>query len=142
MSGHRHTTEEATCGHEIAHDAEVPDLLGRLMAHVAENMVVHARWVRSSSDAGATEERGLLEVAEHYRAIATASQHAGAAMRSMHDVPAAKHDLSLLDRGALAQWMKTKIALQRKLAHLLLTHAEHSETVLRKMDESVPELPT
>jgi hypothetical protein len=61
-------------------------------------------------------------------------------MRAMHDVPPAAHDLALLDRAALARWMRAKVALQRKLAHLLLNHAEHSEAVLRKMDQSTPEL--
>jgi hypothetical protein len=137
-----HAKEEGACGHEIARDAEVPELLGRLMDHVAENMVVHARWDRASSDAGEVEERGLLAVAEQYRAIATASGNAAAAMRAMQETPPVPHDLARLDRAALARWMKTKVTLQRKLAHLLLSHAEHSEGVLRKMDQSTPELPT
>jgi hypothetical protein len=138
----KHAKEEGACGHEIARDAEVPDLLGRLMGHVAENMVVHARWVRASSDAGEVEERGLLAVAEQYRAIATASENAAAGMRAMQETPPVPHDLARLDREALARWMKTKVALQRRLAHLLLNHAEHSEVVLRKMEQSTPELPT
>jgi hypothetical protein len=133
--------EEGSCGHEIARDAEVPDLLGRLMSHVAENMTTHARWVRASSEAGAVEERGLLDVAARYRAIATACETAAGAMRAMHDTPPVAHDLARLDRGGLARWMKTKVALQRRLAHLLLSHADHSEEVLRKMDQSTPELP-
>lgn len=133
--------EEKSCGHEIASDAEVPELLGRLMGHVAENMVAHARWVRASSDAGAVEERGLLDVAERYRAIATACESAAGAMRAMHATPPVPHDLARLDRDGLGRWMKAKVALQRKLAHLLLSHADHSEEVLRKMDQSTPEPP-
>jgi hypothetical protein len=133
--------EETTCGHEMARDAEVPELLARLFGHVAENMVVHGQWVQRSSESGADEERGLQRVAEHYRAMAAAGQQAAAAMRAMEDVPPAPHDLALLDRVAFAQWMRTKVQLQRKLAHLLLNHAEHSESVLRRMDQSSPELP-
>jgi hypothetical protein len=133
--------DEGSCGHEIARDAEVPDLLGRLMGHVAENMVAHARWVRASSEAGAVEERGLLDVAEHYRAIATACESAAGAMRAMHATPPVAHDLARLDRDGLASWMKAKVALQRRLAHVLLSHADHSEEVLRKMDQSTPESP-
>lgn len=134
-----HDREEGSCGHELARDAEVPELLGRLMEHVAENMVAHATWVRASSDAGVSEEQGLVRIAEHYRAVAAAARSAAEAMRSMRDAPPAPHDLALLDRDALGRWMKTKVGLQRRLAHLLLNHAEHSEAVLRKMDHSTPE---
>jgi hypothetical protein len=130
--------EETSCGHEMARDAEVPELLGRLVDHVAENMVAHGEWVRKSGPGGAEEERGLQQVAQHYRAMAEAAQQAAAAMRAMREIPPVPHDLALLDRMALARWMKTKVHLQRRLAHLLLNHAEHSEAVLRKMDS--PEL--
>ncbi|HEX3769452.1 MAG TPA: hypothetical protein VHV30_01250 [Polyangiaceae bacterium] len=133
--------EEATCGHELAADAEVPDLLARLIAHVAENMVSHAKWVGESSPGGELEAQGLQRVADHYRAVAAAAGQAAAAMRAMQDTPAAPHDLARLDRAALAKWMRAKVVLQRKLAHVLLNHAERSEAVLRKMDASAPELP-
>ena len=133
---------EATCGHELARDAEVPELLGQLMEHVAVNMVEHARWVRASGDAGLAEERGLLEIADRYRSIArSAESAAAAAMRSMREVPAAAHDPELLDRTALAGWMTTKIQLQRGLAQMLLRHADDSEAVLRKLEHSVSEAP-
>src|SRR5580692_6616925 len=96
--------EEMTCGQEMAADAEVPELLARLMRHVAGNMETHATWV----GAGA-EHDALRIVAREYVAIADAAARAARAMQAMRDIPGAPHDPTRLDRAALARWMGEKI---------------------------------
>jgi hypothetical protein len=130
--------DEAACGHEIARDAEVPELLGQLIQHVASNMAEHARWVEASNPSGAPEAVGLHKVAEHYGSIAKASESAAAAMRAMRDAPAAAHDPKLLDRATVVPWMQAKIEMQRRLAQMLLRHADDSERVLQRMGARGP----
>jgi hypothetical protein len=117
--------EEMTCGQEMAADAEVPDLLSRLMRHVAGNMETHARWVGAG-----VEHDALRIVAREYVAIADAAARAARAMLAMREIPGAPHDPARLDRDALAQWMRTKIEMQLALAQLLTTHAEASRPAL------------
>jgi hypothetical protein len=137
------TTEDQTCGEELAADAEVPESWSALMRHVAQNMEAHARWVHESRAAVAPEspaaqaadrERdGLLRVARAYHAMADAADRAAEAMRAMRDVPAAPHDPARRDPAGLARWMATKIALQRDFAAMLLRHADQSERILESV---------
>jgi hypothetical protein len=122
-----------SCGAEMARDAVVPELLARLMAHVAENMDAHARWVGTASFEAEQEQRWLLKVADDYRSIAAAAGRAAATMRDMHSLDAAPHDPSRWDRAAFGEWMSKKIELQRAFARLLLEHAEASEGVLGEL---------
>jgi hypothetical protein len=118
---------EVTCGQDIAGDGEVPELLARLLAHVAGNMDAHAAWVGRGSEAARLEHDGLVAVARAWRDMAAAAARAAEAMRSMRDLPAAPHDPAGLDRAAFARWMREKVAMQRALARMLLEHAEVSE---------------
>jgi hypothetical protein len=125
---------EASCGAELAADAVIPELLSTLMAHVAENLGAHARWVGSATPASAAEHDALVGVAAHYRTIAQAAARAAAAMRGLVALEPAPHDPTALDRAAFARWMGRKIELQTELARLLLEHAEASRAVLAGMD--------
>jgi hypothetical protein len=125
--------DELTCGQEIAADAEVPEKLGRLMAHVATNMEVHARW--AATDPRGTRERdGLLAIAREYQAMADAAMRAAVAMRAMKDLPQTPHDPARLDRAGQTRWMREKIALQLEFARLLVAHAEVSKRVLAQLE--------
>jgi hypothetical protein len=124
---------EATCGQEIAADAEVPEKLARLMRHVATNMETHANWVGASAG-GKKEQDALMAVARAYGAIADAAAGAARAMRSMKDIPAVAHDPARLDRAGQARWMRAKIEMQLEFAQLLLRHAEISKKVLATME--------
>jgi hypothetical protein len=126
--------EEATCGEELAQDAEVPELLGELWEHVATNMVVHAKWVGTATPEAAAEHDCLTHVAREYRNIAAAAERAAAIMRSMADQPAAAHDPSRLDRSQQARFIRRKIELQLKLADLLVRHAETSRSALGELE--------
>lgn len=137
MNRSRATTDEQTCGEELAADAEVPERWRDLMRHVAHNMEAHARWVNesnaavsSANEAAQREHDGLVRVARAYHAMADAAERAAEAMRAMRDVPAAPHDPARRDPAAFAAWMAAKIALQRELAALLLRHADASEQLM------------
>lgn len=125
--------EEATCGQELAADAEVPDKLGALMSHVGANMEAHARWVGASAG-GAREQKALRAVAREYKAMADAAARASAAMKAMKAIPPVAHDPARLDRGAQIAWMRKKIAMQVEFANLLTTHAETSMKVLAALE--------
>jgi hypothetical protein len=127
------TDDEESCGQELAHGAEVPDQLSRLFAHVAENMDVHAEWVGTRSPEASREHDAMRAAAAAYRKIASAASDAASFMRAQRDLPVAFHDPGRLDRQALATWMRTKIALQRSFARLLLEHAAQSERALETM---------
>jgi hypothetical protein len=119
-----------TCGAELAESAIIPEKLGALMEHVAKNMVVHAEWVGTSTQASLAEQRALLDVAAHYRAIATAAAKAASTMQALRSLEPAPHDPARWDRAAFATWMQQKIALQTELAELLLAHADASKAAL------------
>jgi hypothetical protein len=51
-------------------------------------------------------------------------------MRTLKDMPPAPHDPEAQDRSGLAEWLQSKIAIQRKLAKLLNEHADESERAL------------
>ena len=124
------TVVEESCGQELARSAEVPDRLSRLFAHVAGNMDSHAEWVGTSSPEALREHDAMRAAAGAYRKIAAAASDAASFMRGSGDLPAASHDPGRLDRQALATWMRTKIAMQRDFARLLLEHAAESERAL------------
>jgi hypothetical protein len=124
------------CGHngqEIAADAEVPEKLGKLMAHVATNMETHANWA-GLTQAGKKERDALMAVAREYRAIADASNRAATAMVAMKDLPPTPHDPSQLDRAGQAKWMREKIQMQLQFAQLLTQHAAASKRALVEME--------
>jgi hypothetical protein len=125
--------QERTCGQELAADAEVPEALAALMRHVALNLDAHARWVGRDSAQAAGEQDALVAVARGYRAIGDAADDASTRMRAMRNLPAAAHDPARLDRGALADWMRRKIDLQRAFADLILRHARDSESALTEI---------
>jgi hypothetical protein len=122
-----------SCGQELARGAEVPDELARLFAHVAENMDAHAEWVGTKSPDAAREHDAMRAAAVAYRKVAAAANEAASLMRGLGDLPAADHDPARLDRQALAVWMRTKIALQRDFARMLVDHADQSERVLEAL---------
>jgi len=119
-----------SCGAELAESAVVPERIGELMQHVAENLVAHADWVGNDSGAAQRERDALLRVAEGYRAIASAAFDTATFMRGLGDLSAAPHDPARWDRSQFLGWMREKIVLQRAVAQLLLNHAEASERVL------------
>ena len=121
----------------MARDAEVPDSLGRLMAHVAKNMEAHARWV-GASPGGAQEATAMERVAVAYHAIAAAAARAAAAMRAMKDLPAVPHDPARADREGQVAWMRQKIAMQKEFARLILRHTRASEVALAAMQRPGP----
>lgn len=127
-------TTEMTCGRELAESAEVPELIGALMNHVASNLVAHATWVGDATPEGAAERAALLCTAEHYRAIGNAALSAATFMRSLGDLAAAPHDPSRFDRAGFADWMRAKIELQRELARCLCTHAATSAKELGRIE--------
>ena len=126
--------DDATCGQELARDAEIPELLSELWELVATNMVVHAKWVGTSSPEAAAEHDSLTHVAREYRSIAAAAERAATLMKSMHDQPPAPHEPSRLDRPAQARFMRRKIELQLRLADLLTSHAEASRSALVELE--------
>jgi hypothetical protein len=131
------STDETTCGEEMAADAEVPEKLGRLMAHVAENMEAHARWAATDRH-GQREHDDLMAAAREYRSIADACGRAAVIMRSMHDLPATPHDPTRLDRAGHTRWMRAKIAMQVEFADLLRRHAELSKKVVAAIEAPTP----
>jgi hypothetical protein len=126
---------EPSCGQEIAADAEVPEKLGKLMAHVATNMETHANWA-GLTQAGRKERDALMAVAREYRAIADASNRAATAMLAMKDLPPTPHEPSQLDRAGQAKWMRAKIQMQLQFAQLLTQHAAASKRALVAMESS------
>ena len=132
--------EEATCGQELAQDAEVPELLGELWEHVAANMVVHAKWVGTATPEAAAEHDCLTHIAREYRNIAAAAERAAAVMRSMADQPGAPHDPARADRAGQARFIRRKIELQLRFADLLVQHAEASRSALAELELHVDDL--
>jgi hypothetical protein len=126
--------DERTCGQELAEDAEVPELLGQLWEHVATNLLSHAKWVGTATPAAAAEHDALAHIAREYRNIAAAAERAATIMKSMQDLPPAPHEPSRLDRRAQARFIRHKIDLQRKLAELLVSHAEASRAALLELE--------
>jgi prophage DNA circulation protein len=126
--------DQTTCGQELAHDAEVPELLGELWQHVASNLSAHAKWVGTATPEAAAEHDLLTHVAREYRNIAAAAERAAAIMSSMHDLPPAPHDPARLDRAGVARFVRRKIELQLKLADLLVRHAEASRGALAELE--------
>jgi hypothetical protein len=122
--------EEPTCGQELAADAEVPAALGALFRHVADNMDAHARWVGGATPPARREQDALADVANRYRAIASAAEGAAAAMAALRELRPVPHDPARLDRAALAAWMRAKIEKQRAFAALILRHAADSDAAL------------
>ena len=100
------------------------------MAHVAENLDAHARWVGEGTGAAEAEQAALLRLAGEYREIAAAATRAASTMRGLRELAPAPHDPACWDRAAFAIWMRAKIEMQRTFAQLLLEHAEESEQVL------------
>ena len=126
--------DETTCGEELAEGAEVPGLLAELWEHVAGNVMTHAKWVGTGTPEAAAEHDALIHLAREYRTIAAAAERASAIMSSMHDMPAAPHDPSRLDRPAQARFIRRKIDLQLKLADLLIQHATASRSALVELE--------
>jgi hypothetical protein len=121
---------EETCGAELSRDAEVPQKLAMLMAHVAQNLRAHAAWVGTKTPEAKGEHDALQQVAAGYEAISEAAGRTATTMRAMRLLPVATHDPSAFDRASFASWMREKVAMQRELARLLLDHAASSERVL------------
>lgn len=108
------------------------------MEHVAGNMDWHARWVGTATPAARREHDAMARVAAAYHAMARAGTRAAGAMSAMKDLPAAPHDATKVDRPAQARYLRTKIAMQREFAALLLRHAEESEKALAELEPATP----
>jgi hypothetical protein len=121
---------QESCGAELARDAEVPQKLGDLMAHVAQNLRAHAAWVGTKTPEAKLEHDALQQVAAGHEAISEAASRTAAAMVAMRELPPAPHDPKAFDRSSFVSWMRDKIGMQRELANLLLDHAASSEKVL------------
>ena len=121
-----------SCGAELAQSAIVPERLAALLLHVSLNLVAHADWVGTASEAARLEHAALLQVAADYRAIAEAAGRAVQHMRDAAGLAPAQHEPSRWDRPSFVSWMQRKIELQRALAELLLEHAQASERALEE----------
>jgi hypothetical protein len=118
---------EPTCGQELAASAVVPEKIGELMRHVAQNLRAHAAWVGDETPAAEAEQTAMSSVADCYQGIADAAARAAVTMLGCSSLGPAPHDPMRFDRPAFALWMREKIRLQRELAALLVHHAEMSE---------------
>jgi hypothetical protein len=98
--------KELTCGMELAKSADVPEKLGALMSHVADNLEAHARSV--ASELAQHEHDAMLAVAAAYRAIGTAGRDAAQLMRSLASMPPAPHDPTSRDLAAFTAWALSK----------------------------------
>jgi hypothetical protein len=128
--------EEKTCGEKLADRAEVPEVLAELCQLVADNMLIHAKWVGTSTPQAAAEHDALSHIAREYRTMAAAAERAAAIMQSQHGLPTAPHDHSRLDRPAQARILRRQLELQRRLADLLVSHAEASRSELLELELS------
>jgi hypothetical protein len=124
-----HDAEE-TCGQELAASAEIPAAIGALLRHVSFNLLDHARAVGKATNAAAEEHDALLRVAAGYGEIADAAERTAKFMQTLKDLPAVPHDAAAIDRSEFVAWMTKKIDFQRRLAALLLEHADQSAKVL------------
>ena len=120
------STEEQTCGQELAASAEIPEAWRDLVAHVALNLEAHARWVGAETEAARREREAMRAVADAYRAMADAAARAATLMRSLRDLPPTAHDPARFDAPAFTSWMRAKIVRQRALAALLARHADRA----------------
>lgn len=125
-----------TCGQELAAGAVIPEQLGALFEHVAENLRDHAAWVGDATPEAKREQEAMLASAQRYQSLGAQARELAGSQRALAQLPAAAHDPRKLDRKKLASWMKTKIELQRKLASALLEHAEESQRVLDELTAS------
>lgn len=132
-------TDEATCGQEMAQSAEIPALLSELWAHVAGNMIAHAKWVGTDTPEASAEHDALTHLASEYRCIAAAAERAAAIMKSMHDLPPPRHDPTQLDRKEQAHYLRHKVELQLRLADLLVSHADESRSAIAELEAGVEE---
>jgi hypothetical protein len=123
--------DDQTCGQELAQGAIIPEQVAVLFAHVAHNLRQHAKWVGETSPEAAAEHTAMIAVADGYEAISAEAQRICNLMRTLKDLPAAPHDPEAQDRKALAEWMQSKVNVQRKLAKLLNEHADQSERALK-----------
>ncbi len=115
-----------SCGAELAGGAIIPEQIARLMDHVSNNMVAHAHWVGTATDACRAEHVALLEVARLFRNTASCARSAAVAMRSMQHLDPAPHDPERWDRVAFVAWMQRKLELQTELGNLLLAHVDQA----------------
>jgi hypothetical protein len=122
--------DDETCGKELAAGAIIPEQVAELFAHVAYNLRQHAKWVGGDSPEAAREQAAMIAVADGYEAVSAEAQRICNLMRTLVDLPPAPHDPQAQDRQALADWMQTKVVIQRKLAKLLNEHADQSERAL------------
>jgi hypothetical protein len=120
--------QHESIGKELAEGAVVPEQVAVLFAHVAFNLREHAKAVAAASP----EHAALIAVADGYEAISAEAQRVCNYMRTLERLPATAHESSR-DRGALASWMREKIAIQRSFAKLLNEHADQSERALREL---------
>ena len=122
-----------TCGQELAASAVVPEQFAALFRHVAVNLREHAVWVGDTSAEAKREQNALIEVALGYEATSAHALHTARLMRTLTDLPMVAHDPDRLDRHGFFDWMTTKLELQRRLAQLLLEHAEQSQRALQDL---------
>ena len=89
-------SEQTTCGQGLAQHAELPLLMGELMASVADNLSAHLPGLVSSDENSEHEKRVYERLAARVREAAALLQAISAEMAGHKDMPMGEHDLDAL----------------------------------------------
>jgi hypothetical protein len=120
-----------TCGAGLAANADLPALLGRLLAAQADVFEQHARALDPADPAARPELDAYAALQAGHRAAGGALTELAESMADCRDLPMAPHDLAVMtDPAGQPAAFRRFVELERDLAELLRAKLADAENLL------------
>ena len=132
--------EQTSCGEGLAQHAELPLLMGELIASVADNLSAHLPGLVTSDENSAHEQHVYEQLAARLREAGATLHAIGTEMAAHKDMPMGEHDVQALSSGeaidALRHMTRVEAQLVARVQEQLAEHQAMLDGMRSDREES------
>lgn len=125
--------EDWTCGKGLAANAELPARLSELAAAMAGLLQAHQRALTGEDPETQAERAAYLDLAERFGKNAADLRVTSERMRACHSLPAAPHDMAIMNDGQQLAAFEQVVEAKQRLLSLLQEAATEDNQALDEM---------
>jgi hypothetical protein len=130
-------SEQPTCGHGLAANANLPAAMGSVLAGMAQNLDAHQAAIDPGDPAARAELRAYLTLVTEQRHTADGLQAIAEHMAGYRDLPMGQHDMQLMTTPRVLEAFTAFLHAEQELLELLQARIERDRAMLETITAHV-----
>jgi hypothetical protein len=126
-------SEQPTCGQGLAANAALPEMLGNVVAAMADNLDAHRQALDVTDGATRQEHEAYTRLPTDLRHIGDALHATSEYMAAAHDLPMGKHNMALMTTPRVLNAFEVFVQAEQHLLQLLQARIEQDRQMLQSI---------